>query len=104
MVTEFPHRSRDEPVDWSELARADCTVPETLEDVEQLAKSILHRKRDFWIVVLTARRLEAMPAVPAVVVREIVAPPEALVELRLALLSDLRSIGRELLAILGHDE
>jgi hypothetical protein len=71
MVPEFPHRSRDE-VDWSELARADCTVPETLEDVEQLARSILHRKRDFWIVVLTARRLEAMPAVPAMVVREIV--------------------------------
>ncbi|MGO9322744.1 MAG: hypothetical protein ACLQBY_18335 [Solirubrobacteraceae bacterium] len=47
-------------------------MPETLEDIGQLAKSILHRKRDFWIVVLTARRLEAMPAVPPMVVREIV--------------------------------
>lgn len=72
IVPELPRRSRDEPVDWSELARADCTVPETLEEVEQLAKSILRRKRDFWIVVLTARRLETMPAVPPMVVREIV--------------------------------
>jgi hypothetical protein len=34
----------------------------------------------------------------------LVAPPEVLVELRLALLPDIRSIGRELLAILGEIE
>jgi hypothetical protein len=72
--SEFPQRSRSDPIDWSEIARADCTVPETPQDVEQLAKSILHRKRDFWIVALTARRLETMPAVSPMVVREIVGP------------------------------
>jgi hypothetical protein len=47
-------------------------VPETLDDVGTLARAIMHRKRDFWIVVLTARRLEMMPAVPPGLVREIV--------------------------------
>jgi hypothetical protein len=74
MVPELPRRSRNEPIDWSELARADCTVPETIVDIEQLGKSILDRKRDFWIVVLTARRLEAMPALAPIAVREIVGP------------------------------
>jgi hypothetical protein len=72
MASASPSRSRNEPIDWSGLARAECTAPETREDVEQLAQSILHRKRDFWIVVLTARRSGVMPAVPAMVVREIV--------------------------------
>jgi hypothetical protein len=49
-------------------------VPETLDDVGTLARSILHRKRDFWIVVLTARGLEPMPAAPPILVREIVGP------------------------------
>ncbi len=92
MVPDLPRRSRNEPVDWSELARADCTVPETLEDVGQLAKSILHRKRDFWIVVLTARRLEVMPALPAMVVREIVGPNVPIVFLKSHLATHLSTL------------
>jgi hypothetical protein len=92
MVPEFPRRSRDEPIDWSELARADCTVPETLVDVEQLVTSILHRKRDFWIVVLTARRLETMPALAPMVVREIVGPNVPIIFLKSLLATHLSTL------------
>lgn len=92
MVPEFPRRSRTEPIDWSELARADCTVPETIEDVEQLAKSILHRKRDFWIVVLTARRLETMPALAPMVVREIAGPSVPVIFLKSLLATHLATL------------
>jgi hypothetical protein len=90
--SEFPQRSRSDPIDWSEIAQADCTVPETPQDVEQLAKSILHRKRDFWIVVLTARRLETMPAVSPMVVREIVGPTVPVIFLRSLLATHLATL------------
>ncbi len=92
MAPDLPRRSRNEPINWSELARADCTVPETLEDVEQLAKSIMHRKRDFWIVVLTARRLESAPSLPPMSVREIIGPDVPLVFLKSLLATHLASL------------
>jgi hypothetical protein len=92
MVPVYRGRSRHGLIDWSELARADCVVPETLADVEQLAKSILNRRRDFWIVVLTARRLEAMPSVSAVVVREIVGASLPVIFLRSSLATYLSTL------------
>ena len=92
MDPELPRRSRNEPIKWSELARADCTVPETLEDIERLARSIMHRKRDFWIVVLTSRRLESVPSVPPMIVREIVGPNVPLVFLKSLLATHLASL------------
>ena len=74
------------------MARAACTVPETLEEVAELAKSILQRKRDFWIVVLTARRLESMPAVSPIAAREIVGPNVPLVFLRSSLATHLSTL------------
>ncbi|MBA3808917.1 MAG: hypothetical protein H0X28_11085 [Solirubrobacterales bacterium] len=62
------------PPPWSELARADCTVPGTPDEVALLARVILYRKRDYPIVVLTARRGEARPALAPVEVREIIGP------------------------------
>ncbi|MGO9763271.1 MAG: hypothetical protein ACLP1Q_18615, partial [Solirubrobacteraceae bacterium] len=67
-------------------------MPETLEDVEQLAKSIMHRKRDFWIVVLTARRLESAPSLPPMSVREIIGPDVPLVFLKSLLATHLASL------------
>jgi hypothetical protein len=86
------HRSRSESIAWSEMARAVCTVPETLEEVTELAKSILHRKRDFWIVVLTARRLESKPAMSPIAVREIVGPNAPIVFLRSSLATHLSTL------------
>jgi hypothetical protein len=70
------HRRRPArvPSRWTELARADCTVPETPGHIEDLAKAILHRKRDYPIVCLTAQRGRTSPALPPVAVREIVGP------------------------------
>jgi hypothetical protein len=85
-------------MDWAELARADVTVPETPEDVEKLADSITHRKRDFWIVVLTSRRWvdddppEVNPAVPPMVVREIVGPNTPIVHLKSRLATHLQTL------------
>jgi hypothetical protein len=59
-------------VPWRELVRAECAVPSSAEDVVLLAEAILDRERDYWIVVLTARRHESVPAVSPVAVREIV--------------------------------
>src|ERR1700690_3013097 len=64
--------AQSSPVPWGELARAECAVPQTSADVAEMAKAILHRKRKHCLVVLTARRGEATPAVSAMAVREIV--------------------------------
>jgi hypothetical protein len=88
----LPRRSRNEGMDWAELARADVTVPTTPQDVEKLAESITHRKRDFWIVVLTARRLEAMPSMPPMTVREIVGPNVPIVHLKSHLATHLQTL------------
>lgn len=81
MAPKRPRRSA-QALDWSEIARAGCTVPETDRDVEQLAKSLLHHKRDYWIVVLTARRLEEVPSIQPMAVREIIGPNVPLIFLR----------------------
>lgn len=81
-MLELTRRSRNEPIDWSHLARVECATPQTREDVDELAKSILCRERDFWIVALTARRLEAMPSVAPAAVREIVGPNVPIVFLK----------------------
>lgn len=97
----LPRRSRNEPVDWAELARADVAVPETLEDVEALAGSIVHRKRDFWIVALTSRRGEVMPSVPPVAVRGIVGPGVPVVHLRSRLATYLETLLPAKLQVFG---
>jgi hypothetical protein len=61
-------------VPWAELARAECVVPGTLEDVAQHAKAIRHRKRAYWIMVLTARSGESSPSLSPIAVRGIVGP------------------------------
>jgi hypothetical protein len=74
------------------MARAGCTVPETLGEVSELAGSILDRGRDFWIVVLTARRLELTPAVSPASVRAIVGPGVPVVFLRSSLATYLSTL------------
>lgn len=49
-------------------------MPRGLEEVSELAKLILHRKRDYWIVALTARPGESAPSVSPIAVRELVGP------------------------------
>ncbi len=97
----LPPRSRWEPMDWAELARANITVPETPEDVEKLADSIMHRKRDFWIVALTARRNEVMPSVPPMIVREIVGPNVPIVHLKSLLATHLQELLPPKLQVFG---
>ena len=79
-------------VPWGELVRAECAVPDTAEDVALLAKAILHRKRDYWIVVLTARQRESVPSVSPMAVREVVGADVPLYFLRRRLAIHLRAL------------
>jgi hypothetical protein len=97
----LPDRSRDEPIDWAELARADVAVPETTEDVERLAREIGHHKRAFWIVVITARRNQVTPSVSPTAVREIVGPGIPVVHLKSLLATHLQTLLPERLQVYG---
>jgi hypothetical protein len=97
----LPDRSRDEPIDWAEFARADVAVPETTEDVERLAREIGHHRRDFWIVVLTARRNQVTPSVPPMAVREIIGPNVPIVHLKSLLATHLQTLLPEKLQVYG---
>jgi len=97
----LPNRSRDEPIDWAELARADVAVPETTEDVERLAREIGHHKRDFWIVVITARRTQVTPSVSPTAVREIVGPKVPIIHLRSLLATHLQTLLPKKLQVYG---
>ncbi len=97
----LPDRSRDEPIDWAEFARADVAVPETTEDVERLAREIAHHKRDFWIVVITARRNQVTPSVSPTAVREIVGSNVPIVHLKSLLATHLQMLLPEKLQVYG---
>jgi hypothetical protein len=92
---------RKEPVDWAEMARAGVAVPETTEDVERLATEIKHHKRNFWIVVLTARRKQLIPSVSPMAVREIVGPNVPVVFLRSLLATYLQTLLPHKLQVYG---
>ncbi len=79
-------------VPWRELVRAECVVPDTAEEVALLAAAILHRKRDYWIVVLTARQRESVPSLSPMAVREVVGPNVPLYFLRRRLAIHLRAL------------
>jgi hypothetical protein len=97
----LPDRSRNEPIDWAELARANVTVPETTEDVERLATEITHHRRDFWIVVVTARRGELVPSISPAAVREIVGPNVPIVHLKSLLATHLQKLLPDKLHVYG---
>jgi hypothetical protein len=97
----LPDRSRDESIHWAELARANVAVPETIEDVGRLAREIGHRRRDFWIVVITARRTQVTPSVSPTAVREIVGPDVPIVHLKSLLATHLQTLLPEKLQVYG---